>query len=453
MMNKSLNLLGWLLLILATAGTASCSKDVMLENDGNAQPNSTLVLHTRAGADGVSGTVTVSYPVTVYVFDKDDRCVAVSVMNDADDEIRMKLVAGLYSVCAVAGAGSDDYVLPTMAEARKNSIVSLKEGKSHSDLMYAGASVPVQAGAVNTLELVMSRKVMLLEEVKINGVPESVTGVSVTIVPLYENLSLDGTYSGVNGTQTITLAKEEGTDVWKNVESVYMLEASGNATVTVGFTDADGTKSYSYTLTDKLEANYKIKLEGTYLSDEGVLLSGTMTGAEWAGERIISFEFGEGADNGSGDDNPDIGGGTITADAPAAGTMYEGCYVLSNVKNGDGSVTVVLMTGNTRTKLDFDAEDQSSVASAVNAAISEMAVEGISGWRLPSLDEIKNVVANRNSINKVLGANGFSDIVSGQSYFYETANGSISSYCASDNADFNGATRLKAFATVTFKNN
>ena len=210
-------------------------------------------------------------------------------MNGADDEIRMKLVAGLYSVCAVAGAGSDDYVLPSMAEARKNSIVSLKEGKSHSDLMYAGASVPVQAGAVNTLELVMSRKVMLLEEVKVNSVPESVTAVSVTIVPLYESLCLDGTYSGANGTQTITLGKEAGTDVWKNVEKLYMLEASGNATVTVGFTDADGTKNYSYVLKDKLEANYKIKIEGTYMSGEGVLLSGTMT--EDAFWEALTYEY------------------------------------------------------------------------------------------------------------------------------------------------------------------
>lgn len=443
-----------LLFVMMTVGLTSCSKDVMLESDDEGEKaNSTLIVRTRAEA-GDEGSAKISYPVTVYLFDASNSCVAVSSISKADDKLSLKLVKGMYTICAVAGAVSDDYVLPSAEKAQKNSVVSLKQDKSHADLMSAVYSVNVKAGETNTLELVMKRKVMMLENVTVKNVPDDVTDVSVTILPLYENLCLDGTYSGTNGSQTIDLSKEEDTNVWKNTDEVYMLEAAGNATVTVSFTSAEGTKSYSYSLADELKANYKITLEGTYVSNEGVLISGTMTGEEWAGERTISFEFGEGSNDngGAGNDNPVTGENTVTGEAPAAGTIYSGCYVVSNTTNDDGSTTVVLMSGKHVIGLAFDASDQTSVSEAVSQGIAELAVDGIDGWRLPTLTEIKNVVNNNSTINKLLSSDkAYDTIVSGVSFFYQESDGNISSYCKMGNAEFNSATRLRAFATVTFK--
>ena len=425
----------------------SCSKDVMLESEESVEANSTLIVSTRAEV-GDGTDLKVSYPVTVYIFDVSGICKSVSVLDKAGDVLKLKLMEGMYHVCAVAGAGSD-YVLPSLEDAKMESVISLKQGKEHADLMYAKNSVVILAGETNKLDLSLERKVMMMQEVKISNVPETVTGVSVTIAPLYENLCLDGTYSGINGSRTVTLTNESGTGVWKNTDGIYLLEASGNTTVTVRMTDAEGTKSYSYSFSNGLKANYRIRIEGTYISKEGILLSGTTTGAEWAGERIISFSFNE--DGSSGTGTVPGGENVIEGEAPFAGTMYEGCYVLSNSKNGDGSITVVLMSGTNKFGLQFDAGDQTSVSSAVSQAIAELAVDGIERWRLPSLEEVKAVVSGYDKINKVLKGAGAETIVPDLSFFYVTDEGTISSYCVKGNPDFGKATRLRAFATLIFK--
>lgn len=455
-MKKQLFNLFILSLIVMMGGmSASCSKEVMLDTDGDTGAGGTLTVSTRAET-GSGGDGMVSYPVAVYVFDVSDNCIATAVIEDKDAELSVKLTAGMYNVCAVAGAGSDDYVLPALANARRQSVIALRDGKSHSNLMYAENTVIIEPGETNNLNMVMARKVMLLQEVVINSVPEDITGVSVTVAPLYESLCLDGKYSGTNGSQTVVLTQDGGTDVWRNADGIYMLAASGNATVTVRMAGADGTKSYSYSFGGGLEANYKIRIEGTYVSNEGVLLAGTLTGTEWAGERTISFNFNEdgasGTGNVSGGTTPGGGGGgTVEGEAPAVGTMYKGCYVVSSKSLADGGNEVLLMSGNHKYGFDFDATDQTSVADAVNMEVESLAVDGIDGWRLPALVEIKNVMSDYAAINVVLKAAGAPTLVEGISFFYEETDGTISSYCKLGGPELNNKTRLRAFATVTFR--
>lgn len=442
------------LFIMMAELLTSCSKEVLSDSDKSVETGSTLVVKTRA-ADGDGADRKVSYPVTVYVFDVSGKCVDVSVIADADDRPSIKLASGMYSVCAVAGATTDDYLLPAQADATAQWAVTLKEGRKHADLMFAGSnSVIIQSGETHGLELIMARKVMLLQEVRINSVPENVTDVSVTVLPLYEGVCIDGAYSGGNGAQKVTLTKEQGTDIWKNTDGIYMLAASGDATVTVSMTDEEGTKSYSYSIGGGLEANYKIKIEGTYIANEGVLLAGTMTGVEWAGERVISFNFNDNGSSGSGGNQGGTSGsemGTIEGEAPAVGTIYNGCYVYSVDKHDDGSATVVLMSGKTESGLSFDSNDQTSVAEAVNEKLAMFEIEGVDVWRLPTWEELKGSLDNYKAINKVLEANELTTITTGLSFFYSLSDGRISSYCYSGKTDFNTKTRLRAFATVVFR--
>ncbi len=446
-----------LILLSAALMTVSCSKDVYsddeVDQNGNAvadvptaaNADCTLQVRTRAEATDESK---ISYPVYVYVLSADGVCVEEAVIGSSETQTEMKLPAGTYNVCAIGGAVDSDYDIPSKENASAESVIRLKEGKSHGDLMYAHSAVTLASKENNTLTLPLKRRVMLLQEVVIDNVPMDVTAVTVTIAPIYEGLRIDGNYSGAGGSHTVILDKEGVDGVWRSTSETYLLEAVTGATVKVQLTDAEGTKSYSYSLADELQANYKIRIKGTYVSQSGVSLTGIISGDVWAGERVITFDM---SDENEGK-NPSVGGDTpIVGDAPAAGTMYNGCYVLSNESQADGSVKVVLMSAKHTFGLVFTEDDENSVETAVASALKEFATDGISGWRLPAYEEIIRVNDNYKNINIVLSAAGGNNITPGLSYFYRKADGGIFAYCATGAADFNKNTRLRAFSTVIFK--
>ena len=453
-MKLKLTTLSALLILLSTAlMTVSCSKDVYSEDEEeqgstnvdapkSAEANCTLQVRTRAESAGDSK---ISYPVHVYVFGSNGVCVEESVIESSETQLVVKLAAGTYDVYAVAGAESNDYDIPSKENVSPTSVVRLKDGKKHSDLMYAHSAVTLTAKENNTLTLPLKRRVMLLQEVVIKEVPSDVTAVAVSIAPIYEGLRIDGNYSDAGGSHNVILVKEGDGSVWRNTSEAYLLEAVPGATIKVQLTDADGTKSYSYSLADEMQANYKIRIEGTYADQSGVSLTGIISGDVWAGERVITFDMDDSKDGDNPSDTPIVG------DVPEVGTMYNGCYVLSSETLSGNSAKVVLMSAKHIYGLTFTEGDDNSVECAVTTAIKELAVDGISGWRLPSYDEIVAVSDNYKKINTVLMAAGGNTITPGLSYFYRKSDGGISSYCADGDVVFNKNTRLRAFATVIFK--
>lgn len=453
-----------ILLIAATIMSISCEKYGENDAEINKEANSRLTIRTRAAAN-VEGTeeAKVSYPINIYIFNSNNTCTAMTTIADKEAQMSLKLPEGNYTVYAIAGADNEKYELPTKENATKESIIKLKEGQTHGDLMTAHNTVNLIYGEDNTLTLSLSRKVMLLETVTISQVPSSVTAVSVTVSPLYDNLLLNGTCNGENGLQTVNLTKEGETGTWKNSCNTYLLEASGPATIKVALTTNSGTKSYSYSSTDELKANHKINISGTYTSD-GISLNGTITGATWEDTKNITFTFDE---NGSTtEEKPDTGGEetgdeSTEGNAPKAGTLYKGAYVLKSEKSGS-STTVTLMSTEYKDKLSFTEGDQASIKTATDAAITELSVDGITGWRLATLDEMKYIKENLDAINSHLKDNGkpVFEIESGALiYLY---------YCLSDNQiiTYNpyldktstspGSDKatlvLRAFATVTITN-
>lgn len=428
----------------------SCSKEVALEADDVSEESATLVVRTRSGATNADDS-RVSYPVYIYVFGESGTCVASTTVESEDEPVDIELREGLYDVCAVAGITPDCYDIPARENASGGSVVRLKSGKTHGDVMYAQSSVLLESGEENTLTFSLRREVMLLQEVTISNVPSEITDVSIVIAPLYGDLCLNGLHDGATASQMVALTRQEGSNVWKSTSEIYMFEALDGATVKVQMTGPDGTKSYSYSLDGELQANYKIKIEGTYTGVSGVVLTGILEGVMWAGERVITFSFDdEGNTSGTGgttggDNN------TVTGDVPEVGTIYKGCYVVSSEPQSDSSVRVTLMSVGHKFGLSFDQDDQASIKSAVDMAVGELAVDEISGWRLPVLDEIQFIVANYSDINKVIAGVSTDEISPYLSYFYQTPSGLISSYCEQDTPELNRGTRLRAVATLTFR--
>ena len=314
-----------LLSALAVLGLTACEKGIddlgegMSPSPTGQVANSVLQVRTRGTSP--SEEATISYPVQVYVM-QGDVCQAVQTIGDEGQTLNIPLTEGTYTVYAVSGASATDYDLPTVDDATSTSAIALKEGKALGDLMAAQATATLVDGGTNTVTLGLQRKTMLMQDITIKQVPTAATAVSVTIAPLWQNITVGGSYSGASGSRTIALTKQDDNRTWQlnsligegTSESLHLLPPSSQpASISVNFTIGGATKTYTYACSDQLEAGYKMNIDGTYTEAVGVNLTGTITGATWLGERTITFEFDESnnssasGDDDSGDDSDDSG--------------------------------------------------------------------------------------------------------------------------------------------------
>lgn len=426
----------------------SCEKYTADEEFDLSEANSTLVVRTCLAPNeaGLDESATISYPVNVFVFNEKGACVGVSVIGSEAENLSLKLPEGSYNIYAIAGADDNSYNIPTKENATKESPIILKDGFKHGDLMSAYSNVVLANGEENTLTLSLERKVMMIESVSMTNIPDDVTAVSVSVSPLYEELLLDGSYLGENGVSTINLVKDvDGT--WKNNSEVYLLEAADNATLKVSLTRGDGVHSYSYSCAEELKANYKIHINGTYGGDE-IKVSGTITGATWAGQIDVDFTFN------NGEVTPPSKG-----NAPEVGTLYNDCYVLKS-DNSSNKTVVTLMSTCYWNKLEFVKDDQESLKEAIAAAFSKFTVEGIDSWRLPTLDELRYIKEHIEEINQKLNENDKEifniDFYGVYSYYFLDEDGLIKVYCPfrdeiEDSPNSGLASYvLRAFSTVEF---
>ena len=374
---------GLLLIFMLVA----CSKDVAEEiigtSDGTRNANSLLQVTTRSGG---ANDATVSYPVQVYVF-QGDECRAVQTIGDEGQTLNIALVEGAYTVYAVGGASATDYTLPTKDNATTTTALTLKEGRTLTDLMTASAVATLVDGGTNTVALGMTRKTMLIQDVTIKKIPTAATAVSVTIAPLWQSLTVGGTYSGTAGSQTIALTKQSDGRTWilaGGTGEHTLPPSSQPASISVNITIGGTTKTYTYSTSDQLEAGYKINIEGTYTEAVGVSLTGTITGATWLGERTISFDFDENGssasannnDTGDNDDNSDPV--NPTSDFPAVGDTYQGCYVLEvTVEAGGESAELTLLSPNEKSY----SGNTGMTVSTLETVAAAQGTDAVSGWR------------------------------------------------------------------------
>lgn len=437
---------------LAVLGLTACEKtlDVMddeMSSDFGQVKNSLLQVRTRAGGVA-SDEASVAYPVTVYVF-QGDECRAAQTIGDDGQTLNIALTEGTYSVYAIGGTSTEDYELPSASNALATSAIALKEGHEHGDLMTAKANVVLTDGEANTVTLGMERRTMLLQSVVMKKIPTAATAVSVTISPLWQSLTVSGNYSGTDGSYSLSLEKQSDGRTWQTAATAYLMPPSSSpASITVRITTPSGTRSYTYSTSNELEAGYKICIEGTYTEAVGVTLSGTISGAIWKGERTISFDFNENGSSSSGNDDDsgssdDEGAGNVS-ELPAIGTLYQGCYVLAN--NG---TTATLLSPNEMAvgKARSQFADDEEMTEAISGIIGSTAIKGISGWRLPTLAELNAIYSASDAINSVFAAEGGMALTSARKYLYTDTEGNVLARALST-PDVSGADNFQANAYV-----
>lgn len=350
--------------------------------------------------------------------------------------------------------------------ATKDAAITLKSGHTHGDLMTANSNVTLAYGEENKLTLAMARKVMMLESVTINNVPAGVTAVAVSVSPLHKNITLDGSYSGDGYEYTATLAREGETDAWKSTGAVYLLEASGSATVKVSFTAGGKIHSYSYLCPQTLAANHKVNISGAY-SGDGVTMTGTITGATWDEPINITFSFNDEGETETVEPGEDGDGTSVTDGGPAVGSLYQGCYVLDK-KDVGGNMVVTLMSPKRKlaSDLGISTYEQSDFKSKIETGIGELSVSGISGWRLPSLNEMEFIKDNFNDIHTHIQTinDGKGTVVQGiatvNKYFFRNSSADDISIYGISSGDIETPSNIKsfsncvlrAFTTITIQN-
>ncbi len=411
-MNKNL------LIGLLAAGLLTACENGLDDGGEGLSPSPTgqvtnSVLQVRTRGTSPSEEATIAYPVQVYVM-QGDMCCAAQTIGDEGQTLNIDLMEGTYSVYAIAGASATDYTLPTQSEGTSTSAITLKDGKAHGDLMAAQATATLVDGGTNTVTLGLQRKTMLLQDVTIKKVPTAATDVSVTIAPLWQSLTVGGTYSTAGGSQTIALTRQDDNRTWTlEGEAIHLLPPSNQpASVSVNITIDGATKTYTYSCSDQLEAAYKIRIDGTYTEAVGASLTGTITSTTWLGERTISFEFDESNNSSaSGDDDSgngnsgetgagsgDNSGSTGSGDFPSAGATYKGCYVLASTVAEDGeSAELTLLSPTELTGIDFATDMQAHI----DAALATVTDGDISGWEVPTTDEARLMYNAREAIGNL----------------------------------------------------
>lgn len=390
---------------------ASCEKaDFDADDDSGSVENASLIVKTRTSTTDEE----ICFPVNVYVMDSVGNCVEISQLNSSSDKLEIPLKAGSYDVYAVGGASEDAYELPSKESAAKDSKILLRDGMEHGDLMSSHDAVVLTKGESNTLTLAMKRKVAMIDNISIEGIPGNATAVDVTLSPLYKYLLLDGNNGEETTTQTINLVKATSTGVWKNSSSNYILESSSNISIKVGIT-VDGEKSsFTCNYKGKVDANHKMTLIGKYI-DDNITLKGVLTGDKWDTPVTINFDIngdgsdstssdGESTDDNSNQDEPQTGS------APAIGSLYDNCVVVKSTVNGS-STTVTLMTLDEYNKLSYsssqkgkdNAKFQAEIASCIQDVLDFFEDDKL---RLPTIEELENVYDNRETINAYIESLG-----------------------------------------------
>ena len=416
------NLLISIAAVCGLSTLCSCHGDVLNVDAQEPEPTSVLHVFTRSADPTLAENVPT--PVSLYVFNASNTCVG--LLSDVTQNALVPVAGGTYDIYAVAGVDASLYDMPTKDEAQKTSPLTLKSEQKQGDLMTSHATVTVADAEEHNLTLSLTRAVSGVKQITIKKVPTGVTAVSVSVAPLYETLLLDGTYSGTNGRCTIDLVKAEDGTTWSFSEGetgTFLFPSVDKPTITVNFTTASSTTSYSYAADQKLEANHKLTIDATYTEQAKLAISGTISGSEWGDDTAITFEFDEnsatgtssssgsdtGGESGSGDtgsgdntgggDNTEGGentGGSETSqtvELPAVGSTYKGNYVLSV----DETTNQILVFSSVE-KTMGEYNSASVALEALNSALDTWKVEPEWDWHIPTYSEVALIISKRNDI-------------------------------------------------------
>jgi len=99
-------------------------------------------------------------------------------------------------------------------------------------------------------------------------------------------------------------------------------------------------------------------------------------------------------------------------------------------------------------------DDQAAIKTKVDAGLATIAVSGIEGWRIPTKDEIDDLIANLDNVNSWLSVyTNYTIMVASTWYYIQKDANTIMTYKQSSGQETapSGSNSVRAITTYTFK--
>lgn len=340
-----------------------------------------------------SGNVQIDYPLYLYAFDGNGTCSASQIIRQAGDTISLKLAPGEYRIVAFSGV-SGGYIIPDKPNALEEITLQSTYGAT-TPMMMGKADVTIGKKAT-TLNITLTYAVTVVS-VALNGVPDEVSAVQLTLSPMYGALCMNGEYSNESYKIEIPCKQETGSK-WA-ADSVYAFPGSGNQTVfSILVTQKDNTQTtYAYTYQGKPEANRPFNVSGNYTGS--VMVGGEILVEGWGTPIDVEFDFGT-TSNDNTNNNPSDGGDI------QVGKIWNNGIVVEN-KEG----TVLLMS----------LGEWQCYSKELAETLEEHAVDG---WLLPNESQARLLNStfqgeSLTALNETLEAEGYDIINVDKRYLYD----------------------------------
>jgi hypothetical protein len=291
-----------------------CSEGVMNEGTMAMTPEGQLRVGTR---DDDANSVKDG---RIYVMDATGSCVSVLSVSASQPQVTKGLPKGTYDLYALGGDDLTCLTLPEANAAKGSSLIREAANKTMGDLLWGHKQVTLARGDVKDLNIEMARKVVCITGISIEEIPAEVSAVNVSLMPMYEALTLNGDYGANIHTVNIALTKHDV--VWESTEPVYCFPSNGRATITISLTTSEGQRHYSYvTEAEGLPVNTQVTINATYSEAWATTINATLSYTAWGTPKTFTFEFNEGHAGNKRND------GETTV--PTVGQIYDGYYVVS----------------------------------------------------------------------------------------------------------------------------
>lgn len=449
-----------LYLSLAMFLFASCEKLEIPDISGSEGVNpselkgeNVLTIKTRSVTDDVQ------FPVAVYVFDKDGKCIESQKVESGDQKLDVSLAKGNYHV--IAFGGTEGWNLPSSPTMDSVLELSDETGCSPQALQMGQADVTVGTGN-QTINIVLSYMVSTVS-LSLENLPSTVSAASVNVSQTCRRMSMRGEVMEVSNAK-IDLTK--GAAGWQTGRVYVLPGASQKTTFTITLIDSKDasnpeTTSYAYTYSAPLLPATPYELKGRYASDM-LSMTGTFTSEGWGTTVDLDFTFGPASgENIKGDD--DSSGIKVTS-FPAPGSLWNGHLVAYLYSKSDADKPLAesaLAQAESAEVLLLSLDEWTKIGSAINKTnpneASEIASNYSEGdvvnWSMPSSAEakiLKSLYSDESisTLNDVISVNGGKPVVP-----FDSKGENIRYLCDQGNSTFawkSSSSITKAGATVTY---
>ncbi len=328
-----------------------------------ADSGATLKVQARSAEE-----VDLIYPLYLYAFSENGKCVDTQVIQDADEVPQFALSEGNYRIIVLSGV-SKDYLLPEQPTLDGVIVLENSVGAS-TPLMVGKSNVVVSSSSELMLNVVLSYAVSAIG-VTLKEIPSDVEDVTLSLSPVYGSLTLNGEYGKKEQSLQISCEKVDKGE-W-HAGTCYVFPGSASETlISVIMKKSDGKEIvYSYTYQGAPQAKHPFNIVGKYAGE--MIVDGSFVIEGWGEATDVVFEFGASATPDIEEDDSDLSG------IPKVGSIWNGTIVAS-VSEADASGVDLLL---------LSLEEWDSSVSTIEDDIDEYNTEDDSGWRLPTHEEAK----------------------------------------------------------------